>query len=362
LETESLIFYFDGQSAKAHPAEVKIVSLGVWRIRCSGSDLHWNLQSGELDWEESKAALRVNYGSFPSASLQVKDPSLIPELISSLRASGNKDIHNEMLTHVRKAPVLIGLVLLLLSMAFYFFALPAIAESFAANMPLSADLELGEMTWNNLSTIGMIDVDEDASIKLQSFGDELELSENYALHFHLVDSPVINAFALPGGHIVVYSGILCEMENPEQLVALLAHEAIHVDKRHSSKGIMRELSGKLFISLLIGNSSAVMSSVAAQGDQFMSLAFSRDLESEADREGQLLMQQNEIDPAGMVQLLELLADESGEVPEELEFLSSHPLTEDRIEMARKNSDELSIDLTENPSLSKLFDELQVLCE
>jgi predicted Zn-dependent protease len=90
---------------------------------------------------------------------------------------------------------------------------------------------------------------------------------------------------MPGGDIVVFSGILEGMEYPEQLAALLAHEGTHVQKRHSTRMMVRQMARLLFLSLLIGDVSAVAAVLAENADNVRNMSYSRGLETDADRHG-----------------------------------------------------------------------------
>jgi predicted Zn-dependent protease len=111
---------------------------------------------------------------------------------------------------------------------------------------------------------------------------------------------------MPGGDIVVFSGIVKGMEHPEQLAALLAHEATHVHERHSTRMMVRQMAGYLFLSLLIGDVNAVVGVLAENADNLRNMSYSRNLETDADARGIERLRAAGVDPQGMVKLLELL--------------------------------------------------------
>jgi len=201
-------------------------------------------------------------------------------------------------------------------------------------------------------------LDTARSKALQRFGDELDLAPDFKLTFHVVKDDQVSAFALPGGHIVVYTGILDRMKGPGELAGLLAHEGTHVQLRHSMRGIMRELSGTVLLSLIIGDVGALTTVVAERADDLRGLAYTRGLETEADAVGMERMAANGVDPKGMLLLLELLEREAQDMPEGLSFLSSHPLTTERIAAAQEKAKALGHAPLPDAERERLFEALR----
>ncbi|TVQ80299.1 MAG: hypothetical protein EA380_03425 [Phycisphaeraceae bacterium] len=155
--------------------------------------------------------------------------------------------------------------------------------------------------------------------------------------FTLLDSDVINAFALPGGKVFVSRGLVQKMTNEAQLAAVLGHEIGHVTARHANDRISRQL---ILTGVVVGATVAAGQSdsdlvrvgvpvlVGTTGTGF-SLSFDRNQELESDRLGMRYMTRAGYDPRGMLQLMEILRDASGERSQP-EWLSTHPLPETRI--------------------------------
>jgi beta-barrel assembly-enhancing protease len=175
-------------------------------------------------------------------------------------------------------------------------------------------------------------VDSVGTLKLQTFADKIKLSNTYPIRVTLVNSNIVNAYALPGGQIVVYSGMLKNITEPEELVALLAHEALHVNRRHSLRSMLRSAADALVISILFNDVSAITATILGNTQTLRGLDYSRSAEKEADEYGMKLMLENNVDMSGMKKLMEILEKQGG-VPENISFLSSHPLTTKRIEAA-----------------------------
>jgi len=162
---------------------------------------------------------------------------------------------------------------------------------------------------------------------------------NLQYHFAVLDTPVENAFAAPGGYIYVTRGILALMNSEAELAAVVGHELGHVSARHSVKKlseIMLVYAG-LAIGSALSKDVAKFAGVAGLGAQLLFLKFSRDDEYQADELGVRYSRASGYDPRQMAQFfdaLEKLSSEmgGGHIPN---FLSTHPLTSKRINRVRE---------------------------
>ncbi len=153
----------------------------------------------------------------------------------------------------------------------------------------------------------------------------------YTFEVKVVRDEMVNAFAAPGGKIVVFTGLLEKAESPEEVAGVLAHELQHVLSRHSLRGLAGRLKWHLVIALLVGDVGTVQEAVLANAPLFLELSFSRDMEREADRKGIELLVASEIDPVGLKRFFERLLELQGGGPGFLKILSTHPATDERIE-------------------------------
>lgn len=156
-----------------------------------------------------------------------------------------------------------------------------------------------------------------------------------AYHFAIIDDPVVNAFAAPGGYIYVTRGMLAMGGSEAELVSVIGHEMGHISARHS----VRQMSQMILVQLGLGLGSilskdfAKVAGIAGVGAQLLFLKFSRDDERQADALGVEYARSTGYNPAGMVaffESLERLGDLSGQSPIP-GFLSTHPLTKERIQ-------------------------------
>jgi len=157
---------------------------------------------------------------------------------------------------------------------------------------------------------------------------------NLPYHFAVLDTPVVNAFAAPGGFIYVTRGILALMGSEAELAAVLGHEMGHVAARHS----MKRLSGQMLASIglvlgsVLSKDIAKFAGLASVGMQLLFLKFSRSDEYQADSLGIRYARQAAYSPGEMLRFftaLENMSVDAGshKIPT---FLSTHPMTSDRI--------------------------------
>ncbi len=156
--------------------------------------------------------------------------------------------------------------------------------------------------------------------------------------FHVVDSNVINAFALPGGKIFLTRGILAKFKSEAELAGVLGHEIGHVTAQHMGQ----QMSQRLVVSgVLIGLGVAAQTSdedwlkimgVGTQiGGSLYLLSFGRDQEMQADELGVRYMTRLGYNPMGLVRVMEMFREEESAGGRPPEFLSTHPAPQSRID-------------------------------
>lgn len=154
----------------------------------------------------------------------------------------------------------------------------------------------------------------------------------YSYRFHVIDEASINAFALPGGDVVVHLGLLRLLDRVEQLAAVLAHEIQHVEQQHGIRGYFHTQSAATIIAWTFGLASPDGTELAVY---LKHAKYGRSLETEADLRGAQLLVQAGVDRAHMVTMLRKLAQAPGSIVPA--WLSDHPDPLDRakrVEAAR----------------------------
>jgi beta-barrel assembly-enhancing protease len=278
----------------------------------------------------SKRLVSVSYGEFPSQKLEVDSEefaALFKPPLSGVDKLTHNILHSGWMALLGVSVGVLGLLL-----GIYFYALPWLAEQSVAFVPQEVEVKIGEQLYQSMMQ-GQ-EVDSAKTEIANKFLKELDFQTTYPLHVTIIKSDIKNAFAMPGGHMVVYTRLLDDMKSYEELVALLGHEAGHVKHRHTTKNIFRSMSGYFVISVVLGDISGITATVLDNANNLHQLSYSRSLESEADEAGFETLIHNKVSPKGMLDLFANLQkgnEMAGQIPE---FLSTHPMTENRVQHAK----------------------------
>ena len=154
--------------------------------------------------------------------------------------------------------------------------------------------------------------------------------------FHVIDSPEINAFCLPGGHVFVYTGLRKVVKTDDELASVLAHEITHAEEHHYAKASAKSNGrGTLLTigSILLGLPPAVGQAVSLV-DLSMTQKYSRSNEYQADREGLARMERAGFDPKAMVTVLQRLSNED-DTDSAFQWMSDHPEGKKRVAAIEK---------------------------
>ncbi|MBF2759284.1 MAG: M48 family metallopeptidase [Ectothiorhodospiraceae bacterium AqS1] len=162
--------------------------------------------------------------------------------------------------------------------------------------------------------------------------------------FFVVDDDDINAFAAPGGYIGIYAGLILATRSEGELASVMAHEIAHVSQRHILQSLERSSQASLptmagiLVALLLGSQNAEIGQATVAGVLGSAMQgridFTREKEAEADRIGIRLLAKAGFDPLGMANFFETLQRDSRFRQQPPPFLSTHPITGDRLAEAR----------------------------
>jgi Zn-dependent protease with chaperone function len=160
------------------------------------------------------------------------------------------------------------------------------------------------------------------------------LDSPYRLKLRVLDSKRVNAFAAPGGRVVVLSGLIAAAASPEELAGVLAHEIGHVVHRHPTEGMLRRLSEGQLLSFATGN-AAGGGAISAIADTMIGASHSRSAEAEADRAALDLLDRARVSPVGFAAFFERLIEKGDDSKGSL--LASHPADATRARLARERA-------------------------
>ena len=154
------------------------------------------------------------------------------------------------------------------------------------------------------------------------------LNNPYNFQVTVVRSDIINAFALPGGFVVVFTGLMKKAESGEEVAGVLSHELNHVLQRHGLERIVKNLGLLTVMAIVFGNQEGLVGMMKQLGVELLTLKFGREQETEADLTGLQLLQRAKIDPSGMIRFFERLSEKD---EGRMEWLSTHPMSAARAE-------------------------------
>jgi Zn-dependent protease with chaperone function len=213
--------------------------------------------------------------------------------------------------------------------------------TWAANhVSMETEKNIGESVLKSLNPAANFLGEGEAVKAVRDIGQKLSAGSKYQYQWYVSRDPAVNAFAIPGGIIVVNSGLLKLVDTPGELAAVLAHEVQHVEQRHALKNMMNSAAVASVMLVVLGDANAV---VMLMAHQVSTQYFNRQVESEADIKGVQLLQSKNIDAGGMVSFFRKMHAEPGrkeqggkEVPPEqpsevASWFSSHPDTLIRIQ-------------------------------
>lgn len=352
------IHYFDGTSSKMHKALLHTTGL-KWEITYTGDDaatktISWDSYIIKKTNVQTDSFVSFIYGkSFPFQRIESTDAAFINYVNSTKSIDVNK---LDVLLHASKRSSFVYLLTAIIGMAIgiYFYIIPAVTTNFIANLNNKSVEGFGNFVFKVLSTD--LEIDDEKTKKLQNFVDAIKIETAFPLKVYVAKNEDINAFALSGGKIVVFSLLLEKIENESQLLALISHEISHIENRHVLKNVTRNLSGAIFISVLFGDISGINTVLAENAHLFSQLSFTRSLEKEADIYGLKIMKENAVDIYGMSELFEILKEETRfDIPT---YLSNHPMLKDRIEYTKKMAKDQD-NLPENIVLKEKWEALKI---
>ena len=212
------------------------------------------------------------------------------------------------------------------------------AQRVAANalLPVSEENKLGREMSAQVEKELRVHKDDEVQAYIQRLGTKLarkarDTPQGIKFSFKVIDDDkTVNAFAIPGGHIYIYSGLMKAADDEAELAGVVSHEIAHVTQRHIAERLVAQYGLQTVLGLALGAEPGLLAQIAAQvAGTGALLKFTRDQESEADARALPYMVAAGYDPDAMVSFFKKL--QRGEGPGALVFLSDHPLPSDRVE-------------------------------
>jgi beta-barrel assembly-enhancing protease len=319
---QDVTLHIDGKTLRVEAPQHILPEQGI-RLRRAGFDL----KGLELAWDDGAGshALQLLDAQAAATLISLAPPALRP----ALAQLAVKRRHQRTRLNLGWSALALFFATPLLMLGLFLAFADPIAGWIAERIPLEQERKLGEASFAQMKAELQLRDDSAGAQKLRELGQRLTQGSRYHYEFHLADKTEINAFALPGGIVVVNSGLIRATTRPEELAGVLAHEVQHVELRHGLKNIVKQLGLTGLWMFATGDIGSGLAGSAAT--QLLSLKFSRDAEREADAHGLDSLLRSGIDPHGMPDFFRILADKAGAPPA---MLSTHPQSAEREQALR----------------------------
>ena len=224
----------------------------------------------------------------------------------------------------------------------YFFGLPVAAKHIAMGIPMETERALGIEVLSQMDERGWLKETDLESKKQIIFRrdfavliKDLPFEAYYDLQFRSSRLFGPNAFALPGAVIIMTDEMVALAETEEELLAVLAHEIGHVEMRHATRSVLQNSVIGVVAVTVTGDAATLSGAVASLPMLVAQTKYSREFESEADDFAFRLLRQKGYSANAFADLMERLSEKSGLDGGAFPWISSHPVTSERIAQARQ---------------------------
>jgi Zn-dependent protease with chaperone function len=327
--------FFDGRTSRPTAVQVRLKGSAAVEIRGAGVDIdvpRAELRVGERVGRATWTVELASGGALAFAATPEADA-----LLRELEGSAPKRIVHALERSWRWA--LVSVVLTVAAVwAFVVFGLPRLAERAVGLVPPELERRLGEhgLAWlDQLLDPSTLDVPRRAAVEAAFARVAATNPELAALRLELRGGPIgANAFALPGGIVVMTDELVELAEHDDELSAVFAHELGHVARRHALRRLLESSAVALITLAVTSDASTATSLGTSLPAVLLEAGYSRGMEREADDFALQWLSREGIPRERFAAILERLESASGAagIPE---FLSTHPATRERVEDARR---------------------------
>jgi predicted Zn-dependent protease len=216
----------------------------------------------------------------------------------------------------------------------------------------STEEKLGDLFWDWFNKaekeIQNPDITDAVDSLITRISDSNKIDEKL-IKLHIVQNDDVNAFALPNGHLVIYTGLISASENESELCGVICHELAHISMDHVMKKLVKEVGLSVLISMTTGNGGSDIIKETAK--ILSSTAYDRNLEESADYRAVDYLIAANINPEGFANFLYRLAETESSLEGHLSWISTHPGTKQRAENILEYAGDK--ELTIHPVLDKI---------
>lgn len=327
-------YYTDGRSAARRRVELMLGAESLSILTGEGELLErWPYKGLKL-LEEAHGLeeTRLHHRAKGDGLLTVSGKDFLPRL-ESLAGRG---LSGHRLMAPSRRGILLTLVLTVLAVAGLGLGLPRLAAPLAALVPAPWEEALGEKVTAGLAGEHPFCSGSPGTEALERLTSRIAAGAERPLRVRVQVSsrPQANAFAAPGGRIIIMGGLIDLAETPEELAGVLAHEIAHGALRHPMQGLLRVAGLQLLSAALLGDTGALEGAAAEFAKLMLVFSYTRSDELEADRLGVELLNRAGISGSGLPALLERIGGKgAAQAPPAL--LSTHPHDAERAALIRE---------------------------
>jgi Zn-dependent protease with chaperone function len=324
-DAERAAVYFDGTSNRrrnvslAFADALEICEEGAAAVRWVYADIRRA--------DGAPGIVRLSCVSAPAlARLEIRDAAVAAALLSRCTQLGADNLDARGVAKIvgwslAAAASIVGLVL---------FAIPLAADWLAPIVPQAVERRIGDAAEVQIGTLFSNKICKDAAGQpftklVTALRDAAGLDSGVSAS--VLQTSIANAFALPGGKVFLFSGLLAKADNPDEIAGVLAHELGHLKRRDNIRELIHNGGTSFLIGLLFGDVTG-SGAVIFASRSLVTASYSREAEEGADSFAIAVMHKLGRSPKPMGELLlRVTGKQSGTIPS---ILSSHPLTEDRL--------------------------------
>ena len=345
--------YFDGQSAGRHRVELVLdersgalvfdaptlargpVRWPLDRLRALRDDARGDGLTLMLHAETTDEAPR------DPARLRVTDRGIVARIEALCPDLHKRDMHRGAWGRLaRRGALAVAAVVLML-----FVILPRMADTLATLIPVEREIAFGKSVTAQIErALGAAEMGDlrctapegraalERMIARLTGGRDLK----YDLDVQVFDHEMVNAFAAPGGQVVLMRGLLDQASGSDSVAAVLAHEIGHVESRDATRHALRAAGSAGLLSMVLGDVTGGTLAVVL-GERLVNTSYTREAEAAADEFALAMLNDARIDSTGMAGFFDHIGEMQAEGPALPEYLSTHPSSEGRAEAARRNA-------------------------
>lgn len=327
-------FYFDGQTPQRQKVKIRLYTSSLVIVKDDGSQIKWDYGSiRQTQGFYAGETIRLERGEDITEALVIEEPDFLSALRSVAPGISQK-IDSPSLRKLRPSLMFVsGIGVIVFVAIVYLGFIPAFTSWAAYRVPAKWEKGLGEKIVSDLVPDSKKCEDKKVRNTVNRIRDALvkNLPQSpYEFKVMVVQDPLVNAFALPGGIILVYAGLMEQTKTPEELAGVLAHEVQHIERRHTTKRILQHSSMRFLLAAATGKAESLAQLGFDAAYLLGAMRYSRAQEQEADILGLKLLSKSGFPPRAYISFLKSMQKEDDSLPSYFKYLLTHPRISERV--------------------------------